>query len=159
MLTSPRRSWPGRVTVASVADSDDVVIAMIFRHTEPSHVQPSHTQPSHMQPSHTQPTRHTQPTGASDAAPTTIISVQGDVDHDTAPYLERVLQLAVDTAAGPVCCDLSGADFVSATGVGVFFVAAQRAHDAGAAFTLRGLHGIAERVFDALGFDRSMIVN
>ncbi|HEY0536569.1 MAG TPA: STAS domain-containing protein [Actinoplanes sp.] len=112
-----------------------------------------------MQPSHTQPTRHTQPTGASDAAPTTIISVQGDVDHDTAPYLERVLQLAVDTAAGPVCCDLSGADFVSATGVGVFFVAAQRAHDAGAAFTLRGLHGIAERVFDALGFDRSMIVN
>ena len=136
MLTSPRPSWPGRVTVASIADSDDVVIAMIYRHTEP--------------------TPHTESAGA---APTTIISVQGDVDHDTAPYLERVLQLVVDTAAGPVCCDLAGADFVSATGVGVFFVAAQRAHDAGAAFTLRGLHGIAERVFDALGFDRSMIVN
>jgi anti-anti-sigma factor len=134
MPTSVARPWPpGRATVASVADSDDIVIAVIYRHEEPA--------------------------PDADGAPITVISVHGDIDQDTGAYLERVLQRAVGTATGTICCDLTSTDFLGATGVRIFLGAAERARDAGRSFTLRGVHGIAEVVLDALGVDRSMIVD
>jgi anti-sigma B factor antagonist len=132
MPASPANAFPpGHVTIASVADSDEMVIAQFFRHDEALR--------------------------AGDGRTTTIVSVEGDIDIDTAPYLERALQRAVHDSVA-VCCDFGRTEFFGAAGVSALFSVLREARDAGAAFTIRGVHPIVGRVLDAVGFDRSLIV-
>ena len=120
-----------RVTVASVADADDTVTAMIYRHVEPL---------------------------VADAGLfVLIISIDGDVEGDAAAYLDHALQRAVLDGA-PVCCDLSSARFFGAAGATVVLTAAERAADVGTLLLLRGVHGLTGRVLDAVGFERGLII-
>ena len=60
---------PERATIASIADPDDTVTAMIYRHAEP------------MLPEAAQSL--------------VVISVDGDVEWDAAAYLDHILQQAM----------------------------------------------------------------
>jgi anti-sigma B factor antagonist len=131
MLASPDNAHsPDQVTVASVADADEIVVAQFFRHDEPL--------------------------PAGDGGTRTVVSVRGDVDIDTAPYLERALQRALGDSSA-VCCDLGRTEFFGAAGATALLAGVRQARDAGASFTVRGVHGIAARVLAAVGFDRSLI--
>jgi anti-anti-sigma factor len=132
MVAFPANPFPpGLVTIASVADSDDIVIAQFFRHEEAA--------------------------PAGDGTPTTVIAVRGDIDIDTAPYLERALQRAFDDSVA-ICCDLGRTEFFGAAGANVLLGAVRQAAAAGAVFTVRGVHEVVAQVLDAVGFDRSLIV-
>jgi anti-sigma B factor antagonist len=129
MLASPDNAHPpDQVTVASVADWDETVVAQFFRHVE------------------------SLPAGGT----RTVVSVRGDLDIDTAPYLERALQRALGDSSA-VCCDLGRTEFFGAAGATALLAGVRQARDAGAIFTVRGVHGIAARVLAAVGFDRTLI--
>ncbi|AGZ42946.1 STAS domain-containing protein [Actinoplanes friuliensis] len=119
-------SSPHRTVVAAVVGLDDVVIATVYTHTE-----------------------------TDDQAPDLhVITVDGDVDRDTAPYLERALVRGLSVGQR-VCCDLSRADFFGSAGAKVLFTAAAT----GGAFRVRGARGITRLVLDAVGFNRTLLVD
>jgi anti-anti-sigma factor len=81
-----------------------------------------------------------------------VVAVAGDVDHDSAPLLSSTLTSAID--GNPrVCCDLSEVDFFGASGAHTMLAAHWHATTAGRRFTVRGVHGLARRVFGITGLD------
>jgi anti-anti-sigma factor len=55
-----------------------------------------------------------------------IISVQGELDLDTAPELEAPLDDAVAAGKGSILIDLAGCEFIDSTGIAVIVRAWQR---------------------------------
>jgi anti-anti-sigma regulatory factor len=55
-----------------------------------------------------------------------------------------------------VRCDLGGAEFFGAAGVNTLLIAHRHATAAGSHFTVRGVHGFAQRVFAITGLDLSL---
>jgi anti-anti-sigma factor len=131
MLLEPFSPSPVRALVASVADFDDTVIALIFRHAEPW--------------------------VAEAGLFVTVISVDGDIEGDTAAYLDYTLQQAL-LGGAPVCCDLGRTDFFGAAAVGVVMAALRRAAEADTALLLRGVHGMSAVVLKAVGLERGVII-
>jgi anti-anti-sigma factor len=86
-----------------------------------------------------------------DEAPA-VVAVTGDVDHDTAPLLRMALTEAINGRAR-VRCDLGGAEFFGAAGVNTLLIAHRHAIAAGCHFSVRGAHGIAQRVLAVTGLD------
>lgn len=131
MSLQPYSRSPERATIASIADPDDTVTAMIYRHAEPM---------------------------LSEAVQSlVVISVDGDVECDAAAYLDHILQQAMKDGT-PVCCDLSRTEFFGAAGATVVLRVAHRAAEAGSVFLLRGVHGISALVLKVVGFDQSLII-
>jgi anti-anti-sigma regulatory factor len=122
---------PERVTIASIADPDDTVTAMIYRHA--------------------------QPLVPEAALSLVVISVDGDVECDAAAHLDHILQQTMKDGT-PVCCDLSRTDFFGAAGATVALRAAHRAAESGSVFLLRGVHGVSAIVLKVVGFDQSLII-
>jgi anti-anti-sigma factor len=115
---------------ATVAGFDGVPIATITRYHEPVDGDPG------------------------DAA-RAVVAVDGDVDADTAPLLRMALTEAINSRPR-TCCDLGGAEFFSAAGANTLLAAHQHATAAGCHFTVRGVHGIAQRVLVVTGLDRHL---
>jgi anti-anti-sigma factor len=85
--------------------------------------------------------------------PLSVVTVDGDIDQDTAPLLEQALRLAINDR--PVTClDMGRVDFFGAAGVHVLVAAQGHAAGLRHCFVLRGVHGIAARVLTIVGFDR-----
>jgi anti-anti-sigma factor len=122
---------PQRTVVASVADFDDAVIAVIYRHVEPF-VPDADLQ-------------------------LVVLSVEGDLDSDTACHLEPAIQRAIDAGA-PVCCDLGSATFFGAAGARLLLSAVRRASETETLFLVRGVRGMADRVLTAVRFDRALVL-
>jgi anti-sigma B factor antagonist len=123
---------PDRMVVASVADCNDTVIAVIYRHVEPF-------------------------VPAADLH-VVVLSIEGDLDSDTAWHLQSAVREAIDTGS-PVCCDLRSAGFFGAAGARLLLSAVQQAKEADTLFLVRGVPGMVGRVLAAVGFDRSLIVH
>jgi anti-sigma B factor antagonist len=85
-----------------------------------------------------------------DPGPEVVVSVQGDLDLDTAPLAQAVLTQALD-GAERVCLDLSDVRFFGAAGVGVVVAGRQHAASLGRELRLSGVHGITERVLALTG--------
>jgi anti-anti-sigma factor len=119
-----------RQVVGTVAAADDVVIAVLYRQLEPFVPEAG----LHV----------------------VVISVEGDVDCDSAAHLESALWQAIDAGA-PVCCDLGAVGYFGAAGARVLLSAVRHASDRGALFLVRGVYGMARRVLDAVGFDQALI--
>ena len=120
MTIHPSHPSPRLTCVASVAAPDDTVTAMIYRHTESTGSGPG----------------------------LVVITVDGDVDHDTAPYLDRVLRRTV-ASGQPVCCDLSRTGFFGSAGARVVAGAATT----GGTFSIRGARKIIRRTLETAGVD------
>jgi anti-anti-sigma factor len=123
---------PDRTVVASVAGFDDTVIAVIYRHVE---------------------------LFVPDAdLHLVVLSIEGDLDSDTACHLAPAVRQAIDAGA-PVCCDLRSAGFFGAAGARVLLSAVQQASEVDCLFLVRGVRGMAGRVLAAVGFDRTLILH
>jgi anti-anti-sigma factor len=98
--------------------------------------------------------RHCVSTPGSDPSDTMgVVSVDGDVDRDSAPVLLHALMETI--AAHPrVCCDLSRATFFAAAGMSTVLAAHWRAAATGGHLTVRGAHGLTLVVLTALGLDQ-----
>ena len=83
---------------------------------------------------------------------TQVVTVRGDIDADTAPLLDASLSSAIEQHR-QVCCDLSGVDFLGAAAVHTLLAARQHADETGGSLRVRGVHGIAARVFRITGLD------
>src|SRR3954471_21649569 len=84
------------------------------------------------------------------SVPLTIVTVDGDVDQDTAPLLEKALVQALDTGT-PVRCDLSRVTFFGAAGANALAAAQQHATAVGRSLSCRGVCGLTGRVLRATG--------
>lgn len=80
----------------------------------------------------------------------TVISVTGDLDHDSAPLLSIALTSAIN-AGRNVCCDLAQVSFLSAAGVNTVLAAHRLAAGQGRRLTLRGARGVTRRVLELTG--------
>jgi anti-anti-sigma factor len=98
--------------------------------------------------------RYREPASAGDRA-LLVVDVSGDVDLDTAPLLDAALTGAI-TENRHVCCDLTRVTFLSAAGARTIMAAMRSADEAGCVFTVRGVHGIATRVFRITGLDTAL---
>ena len=86
-----------------------------------------------------------------------VVGVAGDVDQDSVPLLHNTLTSAID--GNPrVCCDLTAVSFFGASGANTMLAAHWHATTAGRHFTVRGVHGLARRVFGITGLDRVLTV-
>jgi anti-anti-sigma factor len=112
--------------MASIAGLDNRVLAMIYVHLEPA--------------------------ADNSAESVLVISLEGEIDQEAAPYLDRALVRAF-AGGTTVCCDLSGTVFFGTAGAIVLLDAAQHARDEKKSFVLRGVHGTAQRILDAVGLD------
>jgi anti-anti-sigma factor len=119
----------GDGVTASVAGYDGTVIATITRTVESSAA----------------------PAGVD--GPLSVVTVDGDIDRDTAPLLEQALRLAIDDRL-QTCLDMRRVDFFGAAGVHVLIAAYGHAASLRHCFVLRGVHGIADRVLTIVGLDR-----
>jgi anti-anti-sigma factor len=82
-----------------------------------------------------------------------VVAAAGEVDVDTASLLSAALDDAVDRHA-VVCCDLSEVGFLDAAGITALMRAYQRAKETGSLLTVRGAHGVAQRVLRICGVER-----
>jgi anti-anti-sigma factor len=124
--------WPDRAVVASVAGADDTVVAVIYRHVE-SFVPEADLH-------------------------VVVLTIEGDLDSDTAFHLEPVLHEAIG-AGVPVCCDLRSAGFFGATGARVLLFAVRQAADVDTLFLVRGAGRMTRRVLAAVAFDPALIID
>jgi anti-anti-sigma factor len=85
--------------------------------------------------------------------PLSVVTVDGDIDQDTAPLLEQALRLAINDRL-QTCLDMRRVDFFGAAGVHVLIAAQGHAASLRHCFVLRGVHGIADRVLTIVGLDR-----
>ena len=81
------------------------------------------------------------------------MSVQGDLDLDTAPLVQATLVQALE-GAERVCLELSEVSFFGAAGVRVVIAAQLHAASRGRQLRLSGVHGITERILVLTGLYR-----
>lgn len=94
--------------------------------------------------------RHIRPAGPGERGSEVVVTVQGDLDLEAAPLVQRTLTQALD-GAERVCLDLGEVSFFGATGVRVVITARLHAISLGRAFRLTGVHGITARVLALSG--------
>jgi anti-anti-sigma factor len=85
--------------------------------------------------------------------PLSVVTVDGDIDQDTAPLLEQALRLAINDRLR-TCLDMRRVDFFGAAGVHVLIAAQGHAASLSHCFVLRGVHGTANQVLTIVGLDR-----
>jgi anti-anti-sigma regulatory factor len=82
----------------------------------------------------------------------TVVEIDGDIDHDTAPFVRLGLSHAL-TGRTPVCCDLSRVTFFGAAAAHAVLSAHSEAVGLGRAFFLRGVRGTARLVLATIDPD------
>jgi anti-anti-sigma factor len=85
--------------------------------------------------------------------PLSVVTVDGDIDQDTAPLLEQALRLAINDRLR-TCLDMRRVDFFGAAGVHVLIAAQGHAASLRRCFVVRGVHGTANQVLTIVGLDR-----
>ncbi|TXS44431.1 STAS domain-containing protein [Streptomyces sp. t39] len=80
-----------------------------------------------------------------------VLSLAGELDHDTAEPLREALARHTGTGAGRVLVDLSGLTFCDSTGLNVLLHARLAAHDTGGSIELAGLRPPVARMFEITG--------
>jgi anti-anti-sigma factor len=82
-----------------------------------------------------------------------VIVVEGELDMNTAPQLERELQAPLSEPASPLLIDLSRCEFIDSTGIALLVRAWQQLDGS---FALCGVGDQVERVLDITGLEESM---
>ncbi|WP_406179144.1 STAS domain-containing protein [Streptomyces sp. NBC_01006] len=83
----------------------------------------------------------------------TVVTLSGELDHDTAEPLRQALETACQDG-GRLLVDLSRLDFCDSTGLNVLLHARLAVQEAGGSLELVGLHPPVERMFRITGADR-----
>lgn len=80
-----------------------------------------------------------------------VLTLSGELDHDTAEPLREALARHTGPEAERVVVDLSGLTFCDSTGLNVLLHARLAAHDAGGGVELAGLRPPVARMFEITG--------
>jgi anti-anti-sigma factor len=94
--------------------------------------------------------RSVRPAAPGEPGPEAVVSVQGDLDLDTAPLAQETLTQAL-AGAERVCLDLSEVRFFSAAGVEVVITARRHATALGRDFRFSGAQGVTRRILTLTG--------
>jgi anti-sigma B factor antagonist len=85
---------------------------------------------------------------------TFVIQVEGELDMNTAPQLERELEQPLRAADGPLLIDLSRCEFIDSTGIALIVRAWQQL--GAGRFALCGVGNQVERVLDITGLEATI---
>jgi anti-sigma B factor antagonist len=84
-----------------------------------------------------------------------VILVEGELDMNTAPLLERELEAATQAPDAAVLLDLSRCEFIDSTGIALIVKAWQRVEGEGR-FALCGVGDQVKRVLDITGLESTI---
>lgn len=82
-----------------------------------------------------------------------MIVIEGELDMNTAPQLERELQGSLSEPSSPVLIDLGRCEFIDSTGIALLVRAWQQLDGS---FALCGVTAQVERVLDVTGLEESI---
>lgn len=82
-----------------------------------------------------------------------VLAVAGELDLFTAAELREALRAQIEQAPGDLLVDLSGCDFIDASGCRVLLSAARRLERHGDRLAIVGPRGAAARAFAVMGLD------
>lgn len=85
------------------------------------------------------------------------VAITGRIDVRAVPDVRLLLHEIIDSGAGDVLVDLSGAEIGDATGLGLLVEAYNRARRAGRRFTVVDMSARTERLLRASRLDRSLV--
>jgi anti-anti-sigma factor len=83
-----------------------------------------------------------------------VVLVEGELDMNTAPQLERELERPL-SGTSPLLIDLSACEFIDSTGISLIVRAWQQLGKDGR-FALCGVHSQVERVLDVTGLEETI---
>jgi len=84
-----------------------------------------------------------------------VITVEGELDMNTATDLERELEGPLRTAQSPLLIDLSRCEFIDSTGIALI-VRSWQALDGDGQFALCGIGRQVKRVLDITGLEETI---
>lgn len=84
-----------------------------------------------------------------------MITVEGELDMNTAADLERELEGPVSAAESPLLIDLSGCEFIDSTGIALI-VRSWQALNGDGRFALCGVGDQVKRVLDITGLEETI---
>ncbi|GGO97045.1 STAS domain-containing protein [Wenjunlia tyrosinilytica] len=83
-----------------------------------------------------------------------VVSVEGELDHDTAPQLRRALEELPTAEGGLLVLDLAGLEFCDSSGITALLAAHRRCTAAGAVLALACANSAVARVVHLTGLDQ-----
>jgi anti-anti-sigma factor len=89
------------------------------------------------------------------AAGTVVVLVEGELDMNTAPLLERELEAAMETPNAAVLLDLGGCEFIDSTGIALI-VKTWQGLEGEDRFALCGVDNQVKRVLDITGLESAI---
>jgi stage II sporulation protein AA (anti-sigma F factor antagonist) len=84
-----------------------------------------------------------------------VITVQGELDMNTATDLERELEGPLEAAKSPLLIDLSRCEFIDSTGIALI-VRSWQTLDGDGSFALCGVGDQVKRVLDITGLEKTI---
>lgn len=87
-----------------------------------------------------------------------FITVNGEIDAGSSIYLDNALKEAMDNGEKKIVADLSGLDYISSAGLGVFISHIDEFKLQGIALALFGINETVKQVFDILGLEKLLTI-
>lgn len=83
-----------------------------------------------------------------------IIHIQGRLDVGTAPSFDKFLKQLIGEGRNRLIVEMSGLEYISSAGIGVFVSCKQAASKQGGDVGIAGMQKNVYQVFDLLGFSK-----
>lgn len=87
-----------------------------------------------------------------------FISVNGEIDAGSSIYLDDALKAAVENGEKKIVADLSGLDYISSAGLGVFISHLDEFKIQNVEMSLFGINETVKQVFDILGLEKLLTI-
>ncbi|MEP1034536.1 STAS domain-containing protein [Ekhidna sp.] len=87
-----------------------------------------------------------------------FITVNGEIDAGSSIYLDNALKQAMDNGEKKIIADLSGLDYISSAGLGVFISHLDEFKLKNIELTLFGINETVKQVFDILGLEKLLTI-
>ena len=87
-----------------------------------------------------------------------LISVKGDIDAGSSIHLDNALKEALSEGQKQIAIDLSGLDYISSAGLGVFISHLDELKIQNVQLTLFGINDSVQQVFDILGLEKLLTI-
>ena len=87
-----------------------------------------------------------------------LISVQGEIDAGSSIYLDDALKNAMENGEKKIIVDLSGLDYISSAGLGVFISHLDEFKLQNVQLALFGINETVKQVFDILGLEKILTI-
>ncbi|WP_436514907.1 STAS domain-containing protein [Ekhidna sp. To15] len=87
-----------------------------------------------------------------------FIAVNGEIDAGSSIYLDNALKEAMDNGEKKIVADLSGLDYISSAGLGVFISYLDEFKLQNIELALFGINETVKQVFDILGLEKLLTI-